>query len=130
MLLLPRLQSILRPHLAPEQAGYVPKSGALEALWTLTALVGTHVDSSPGSHVYACFADSATAFDLVWRDGLYFILYSYGVRGKLLRIIALGHAGATATGLWYSAESSRIEFSQGVRQGCVIAPLLYINILG
>ena len=126
MLLLPRLENLLRPHLAPEQAGYVPKSGALEALWTLTALIDTHVDSGPGSHVYACFADSQTAFDLVWRDGLYFILYSYGVRGKLLRMIRLWHEGATATGLWYSSESDRVEFSQGVRQGCVIAPLLYV----
>ena len=126
MLWLPRLEKLLRPHLAPEQAGYVPKSGALEALWTLTALIDTHVDSGPGSHAYACFADSATAFDLVWRDGLYFILYSYGVRGKLLRMIRLWHEGATATGLWYSAESDCIEFSQGVRQGCVIAPLLYV----
>ena len=28
--------------------------------------------------------------------------------------------------MWYSSESDRVEFSQGVRQGCVIAPLLYV----
>ena len=62
----------------------------------------------------------------MWRDGLYFILYSYGVKGKLLRMVRLWHEGATAVGLWYKAQSNKIQFSQGVRQGCVIAPLLYV----
>ena len=126
MLWLPRMEALLRKHLAPEQAGYMPGSGAVEALWTLTALIDTHVSSAPESHAYACFADTATAFDTVWRDGLYFILHAYGVRGKLLRMIALWHEGATATGMWYAMQSNRIQFSQGVRQGCVIAPLLYV----
>ena len=104
----------------------MPKSGAIEALWTLTALIDTHVASAPQSHAYACFADTSTAFDSVWRDGMYFVLYSYGVRGKLLRMIKLWHDGATAVGLWYQAQSNKIRYSQGVRQVCVIAPLLYV----
>jgi exonuclease III len=126
MLWLPRMEAILRPLLAPEQAGFVPKSGALEALWTLNTVIDTEVSRPGKHHVYACFADTATAFDTVWRDGLYFILYSYGIRGKLLRLIKAWHDGATATGHWYTAESRRIQYSQGVRQGCVIAPLLYV----
>lgn len=126
MLWLPRLEKQLRPHLPSEQAGFMPKSGSVEALWTIRALVGTHVDAEQGNRAYSCFADTATAFDTVWRDGLYFILYSYGVRGKMLRMVKAWHDGATAIGLWYSAKSNRIQFSQGVRQGCVIAPLLYV----
>ena len=54
-----------------------------------------------------------------------FNLHAYGVRGKLLRLIVAWHTGATATGLWYNAESQPIQYSQGVRQGCVLAPALY-----
>ena len=132
MLWLPRLEKQLRPHLPTEQSGFMPKSGSVEALWTIRALVDTHVNAesgntrTPANRAYACFADTATAFDTVWRDGLYFILYSYGVRGKMLRMIKAWHDSATAIGLWYTAQSNRIQFSQGVRQGCVIAPLLYV----
>jgi hypothetical protein len=69
------------------------------------------------------------AFDSVWRDGLYFILHAYGVRGKLLRLIVAWHDDATATGLWYQTESSPINYSQGVRQGCILAPALYAAFL-
>ena len=72
------------------------------------------------------FCDTATAYDTVWRDGLYFTLYSYGVRGPMLRMIQQWHQGATMTGLWYDIEGSTIPYSQGVRQGCVLAPLLYV----
>ena len=30
------------------------------------------------------------------------------------------------TGLWYDIEGFTIPYSQGVRQGCVLAPLLYV----
>ena len=95
MLWLPRLEGALRHHLVPEQAGYAPKSGAIEALWTLTTLIDTHVSSGPGEHAYTCMADTSQAFDGVWRDGMYSLLYSYGVRGRLLRMIRLWHEGAT-----------------------------------
>ena len=72
------------------------------------------------------FCDTTTAYDTVWRDGLYFTLYSYGIRGPLLRMIHKWHQGATMTGLWYDIEGSTIPYSQGVRQGCVLAPLLYV----
>ena len=100
--------------------------GAVEALWTLNTIIDAQCSTRGTKHAYACFADTATAFDTVWRDGLYFILYSYGVRGKMLRMIKLWHDGATAIGQWYTATSRTVNFSQGVRQGCVIAPLLYV----
>ena len=85
-----------------------------------------HTDTPNKQFTYACFADTATAVDTVWRDGLRFVLYSYGVKGKILRMIKAWHDGATAIGQWYTATSKRIQYSQGVRQGCVNAPLLYV----
>ena len=128
-LLLPRLQRAIQPYIAPEQGGFQKQSGCVESLWTLTALVDcslAHLKrSSTKSAIYTIFCDTKEAFDSVWRDGLYFILHAYGVRGKLLRLIAAWHTGATATGLWYNVESEPIQYSQGVRQGCVLAPALY-----
>ena len=128
-LLLPRLQTALAPHIAPEQGGFQKNSGCTESLWTLAALVDCSIshlrrsDPNKGS-VYTIFCDTKEAFDSVWREGLYFILHAYGVRGKLLRMIVAWHTGATATGMWYQTESAPIQYSQGVRQGCVLAPAL------
>ena len=114
---------------SPEQGGFQKQSGCVESLWTLTALIDCSVahlkKSGQRAIVYTVFCDTKEAFDSVWRDGLYFLLHAYGVRGKLLRFIAAWHTGATATGQWYNAESQPIEYSQGVRQGCVLAPVLY-----
>ena len=128
-LILPRLQEAIQPYIAPEQGGFQKQSGCIESLWTLTALVDCSIAhlkrSGARGAVYTVFCDTKEAFDSVWREGLYFILHAYGVRGKLLRLIAAWHTGATATGLWYNAESQPIQYSQGVRQGCVLAPALY-----
>ena len=126
MLWLPRLASTLLPHLAPQQGSKGKGSSSLDSLWTLTALIDSACAKAPGTHVHAMFCDTATAYDTVWRDGLYFTLYSYGVRGPMLRMIQQWHQGATMTGLWYDIEGSTIPYSQGVRQGCVLAPLLYV----
>ena len=128
-LILPRIQNAIQPYIAPEQGGFQKQSGCVESLWTLTALIDCSVahlkKSGQRGIVYTVFCDTKEAFDSVWRDGLYFLLHAYGVRGKLLRFIAAWHTGATATGQWYNAESQPIEYSQGVRQGCVLAPVLY-----
>ena len=133
-LLLPRLQNALSPHIAPEQGGFQKNSGCVGSLWTLSALVDCTIahqrksDPKKGA-AYAIFCDTKEAFDSVWRDGLYFTLHAYGVRGKLLRLIVAWHVEATATGLSYQTESSPIKYSQGVRQGCILAPALYAAFL-
>ena len=126
MMWLPRIATTLLPHLVPQQGSKGKGCSAIDSLWTLTALIDSACDKAQGAHVHAMFCDTTTAYDTVWRDGLYFTLYSYGIRGPLLRMIHKWHQGATMTGLWYDIEGSTIPYSQGVRQGCVLAPLLYV----
>ena len=39
------------------------------------------------SLVYVTFFDTKKAFDTVWIDGLFYMLYVRGVRGKLWRLL-------------------------------------------
>ena len=39
------------------------------------------------SRTYACFLDIKSAYDHVFRDGLWFKLYQLGMRGKLWRVL-------------------------------------------
>ena len=52
-----------------------------------------------GSGMFAMFADAHKAYDQVWRDALYLILYTQGVRGKLLGSIQSWLNGAVASPL-------------------------------
>ena len=79
--------------------------------------------------MHALFCDASLAFDKTSRDGLYFTLNSSGILGKMLRMTKLWHDSATMTGLWYAIEGATIPYSQGVRQGCVLAPLLYVTMV-
>ena len=125
MLWLPRLAKALLPHLAPQQGARGKGTGSLETLWTVTSLIDS-VCVEPTQKAYVLLCDTAQAYDTVWRDGMYFILYSYGIRGPLLRMIHAWHTSATMTGMWYDIEGQKVPCSQGVRQGCVLAPLLYV----
>jgi len=127
MMWYPRLISVLRPHIGEDQAGGLPGDSAVDALWTLQASTAKYASQKSGNHAHMLLCDVEKAFDGVWRDGLYFLLYSYGVRGKMLRMVMNWHSGARGIGLWYDVQTAAVPFTQGVRQGCVLGPLLYIT---
>ena len=72
------------------------------------------------------FVDQEKAFDRVDREKLWGVLEQYNIKGQLLDNIKALYAGSksavrTPSGLtnWFSVKS-------GVRQGCVLSPLLFI----
>ena len=102
----------------------------MEHLWALLSLVRENTDT--GKHVHAFFADVHKAYDQVWREGLYYALYTMGVRGRLWRFVQQWLDAATATPKWNGTVGHTTTLQQGLRQGCVLSPLLYcafINLL-
>jgi hypothetical protein len=97
-------------------------------------LVLSEVAESRGKQrVFAGFIDITKAYPSVWRDGMWKKLLDIGVRDKMFRVIKSLYAKCEVgvkvdgtVGEWYE------EFV-GVREGCVVSPLLfaiYINDLG
>ena len=82
-------------------------------------------DGEDSAGAYALFADVAKAYDQVWRDGLYLALYSMGVRGPMWRIIQQWLDGATACTSWNGVHGRTVGLAEGLRQGCVLSPILY-----
>ena len=72
-----------------------------------------------GKKIFASFVDFSKAFDTIPRDLLFTKLLSYGVSGKFFN--RLKKVGNTITGTF--------QANQGVKQGCILSPLLFNSFL-
>ena len=127
VVLLPRLAAKVGPHLVVEQGCAKPGQGHLEHLWAFMSMAEDAMEQGEenGSGMFAMFADAHKAYDQVWRDALYLILYTQGVRGKLLGSIQSWLNGAVAVAQWHGVQGPGVALEQGLRQGCVLSPILY-----
>ena len=76
-------------------------------------------------HLYAAFVDLTKAFDTVNRNMLWSILAKCGCPPKFVAVIKEFHSGMTARVVVDGVKSEPFEVSVGVKQGCVLAPLLF-----
>ena len=73
----------------------------------------------------AVFVDLTKAFDMVNREALWVILSKVGCPRKFTHIIHLFHDGMVGLVLAGGDTSAPFEISNGVKQGCVLAPVLF-----
>lgn len=94
-------------------------------MFALTELINTR--RRAGQTTYACFIDIQKAYDTVWHEGLKAKLRRYGIHGSMY---------AALCGLYADCESAiqlgerlgltdSFPIETGVRQGCVLSPMLY-----
>jgi hypothetical protein len=79
-----------------------------------------------GSKVYCCFLDSSKAFDSVWLDGLFYKLFQLGMNGKSWRILRNWYSKMHCYVSLNGQTSSVFPVLQGVRQGGVLSPWLFL----
>ena len=80
-----------------------------------------------GKHTYAFFLDVQKAFDTVWHDGLWCKLWELGIRGRMWRVIKNMYAITRSAVLLEGEKSKQFPIGQGVAQGCIMSPILFIN---
>ncbi len=78
--------------------------------------------------LYVAFIDLRKAFDTINRELLWKNLSKLGVPPKFLSILQQLHDGMQARVLTGELQSESFEVNVGVKQGCVLAPVLF-NIL-
>ena len=71
------------------------------------------------------FLDLSKAFDRVWREGLFPLLWESGIQGKSWRLIKEIYRNVENKVVFGDFESDWFEQEYGVKQGCVLHPTLF-----
>ena len=79
-----------------------------------------------GKDLFPCFVDLEKSYDRVPRDKLWKVLQEYGVNSQLLRAIKSFYCKLEVCVRVNGKQSKTFYMGVGLRQGCVLPPLLFI----
>jgi endonuclease/exonuclease/phosphatase family metal-dependent hydrolase len=123
LIILSRVSSHIDSQLLDCQSAFRKGRGLTDALFTVRMLISRCVEF--GQPLFTAFVDLRKAYDCVPREALWKVLRVYGVHEKLVQLLEDLHIGTQAAVKLGGAVSEWFEVKSGVRQGCVIAPLLF-----
>ena len=99
------------------QTGFLAGHRASEHIFSLRTLIDQHVTHSARGKLYTCFVDFKKAFDSIWHQGLLYKLVKYNIGGTFYKIISSMYS--------HSICCVKDNYDKGVRQGCILSPLLF-----
>ena len=113
----------LADNLLDEQCRFRPSRSTVDALFSLHLLCNGAWDKSQILHI--CMLDLTKAFDSVDREMAWQILLSRGAPPKLVALLRDLHTHHSVV-IRSKVDSAPVGTSVGFKQGCVLAPLLFI----
>ena len=108
-----------------EQAGFRKNYSTIDHIFTLHCMASNCLYGKKRSKLYAAFIDFQKAFDTVHRDKLWEILQKIGVSTKMITTLKAMYTAIKAVVKHGYEKSPEINCTQGVRQGCLLSPLLF-----
>ncbi|XP_078663299.1 uncharacterized protein LOC144906655 [Branchiostoma floridae x Branchiostoma belcheri] len=125
--ILNRTANAMESRLRDNQAGFRPNRSCSDQIATLRIIVEQSIEFN--SQLYAVFIDYEKAFDSVDRTTLWKILAHYGIPGKIINMVKVFYANFQAQVLHEGDLTAPFNMTTGVRQGCLLSPLLFITAL-
>jgi hypothetical protein len=123
-ILLNRLDTHVTPNIVPEtQCGFRKNRSTVDMIFCLRQLQEKCIEQNQS--LFVVFVDFTKAFDTVGRTGLWQLLRRYGCQDKFTRMIESLHTGMKAKVKEAGETSDSFPVSNGVKQGCVLAPTLF-----
>lgn len=110
------------------QAGFRSGYSTIDNLFNLFSIVETKLKKKR-SKLYGFYIDLKAAFDRIERKSLFYKLHQIGISSKLINIIAELYDGNRVLIMTKDGVSDPIESETGVRQGCLLSPLLFLLFL-
>uniref|UniRef100_K7EZ86 Reverse transcriptase domain-containing protein n=2 Tax=Pelodiscus sinensis TaxID=13735 RepID=K7EZ86_PELSI len=122
--LLNRLINHLEQGLLPEtQCGFRKERGTVDMIFAARQLQEKCQEQN--RELYTTFVDLTKAFDTVSREGLWRIMSKFGCPDRFILMVRQFHDGMTARVLDDGEASEAFPVTNGVKQGCVLAPTLF-----
>lgn len=118
-----RIYNKCEAELGKSQFGFRNSLGTREALFCFQVLIQRCRDVN--KDVYISFVDYTKAFDNVRHDQLIKTLQNVGIDYKDIRIVANLYWNQSARIKIGKSCTENIEIRKGVRQGCILSPLLF-----
>ena len=110
--------------LPEEQCGFRPARSTIDMLFVVRRL--QELGRQRKIPLYMCFVDLQKTYDSVDRELLWKVLARAGVPSVMIHVIRRFHDGMRARVRIDDGELSEwFEVTQGLRQGCVLSPLLF-----
>ena len=121
-----RLSEYCEAHgmLPEEQCGFRPDRSTVDMLFVVRRL--QELGRRRRIPLHMCFVDLQKAYDSVDRELLWQVLARAGIPEAMIEVIRQFHDGMKARVRMDNGELSEwFEVTQGLRQGCVLSPLLF-----
>lgn len=118
-----RIARTLEYDISDTQFGFRNGMGTREALFGLNVLAQRCMDMN--QDLYICFVDFEKAFDTVQHEKLLAILKNKNIDNRDIKIISQLYWNQTARMKVDDRLTPEVAIQRGVRQGCVLSPLLF-----
>ena len=123
LVIMARISGHIDAQLSDCQSAFRKGRGLTDSLFTIRMIMSKCVEF--GQPLHMAFVDLRKAYDSVPRDAPWRVLMVYGVHKKLVELLEDLHTGTQAAVRMGGGLSEWFDVQSGVRQGCVIAPLLF-----
>ena len=107
------------------QIGFRKGFRTSDHILTLKTLIDKYIHTLPRKYLYVCFVDFKAAFDTIWRGALLYKLHQHGVGGNLMKVIQSMYSQVYYQVKCNNGLSSPFLSLVGVKQGCVLSPLMF-----
>ena len=110
--------------LSLEQCGFRPQRSTVDMMFVVRRL--HELARKKDTPLYLCFIDLTKVYDSIDRTLLWDVLARFGVPPRMLAVIHQFHYGMQARVRLDDGERpDKFDVGQGLKQGCVLAPLLF-----
>ena len=121
--ILNRLKKEAEEHLAEEQAGFRAGRSTVEQIFSCRIMMEKHLQHQKA--LFHNFIDFKKAFDRVWHEGLWHVLRGFGIEEGLVQVIQALYSSASSAVLLNNDSGEHFRTTVGVRQGCLLSPVLF-----
>ena len=115
--------AIAKDNLPESQCEFRPNRSTVDIIYAVRQLQQKCLEQN--MNLYAVFIDLTKAFDTVTRTALWVIFAKLGCPRKFTTLIQLLHDDMTGEVLSDGDSSGEFAITNGVKQGCVLAPVLF-----